>query len=159
MSGCYLADFQVEAALSIEGERQAMSYSSIDTNLVKTNWDNIQGAGPLVNGMVTLTLDAWDDRLYQDFTISCPGQNSSKPCSAHINMHYGFNPAHVTILSWNFGKKTNYWFMAQPNGSVANAKPGPESVAGTSKKISELPGEIKTAVIALVSAVYAGAVS
>jgi len=31
MSGCYLADFQVEAALSIEGERQAMSYSSIDT--------------------------------------------------------------------------------------------------------------------------------
>ncbi len=75
-----------------------MSDQPNDTEKLNTNWDALYAAPghEYKNGQVTIELKPWNVSLYQDFDIGCPGKNSNRPCNGHINMHYGFNPAHVT---------------------------------------------------------------
>src|SRR5271166_1115870 len=97
---------------------------SIDAQRLQTNWTLIQSASPRVDGQVSFDLQPWGDDLYQNFDISCTGQNGNRPCSGHINMKASWNPSHVTLNGWNGDRKTNYWFEVDTRDNVSDGTPG-----------------------------------
>jgi len=101
---------------------------------------------------VELELKDWSGDGFCNFLIS----TAKAATSGHINIKHSYNPAHLTLLSWDGARKTNYFFELDQNRKVIDSKPQKSSVEGTSEKFSALPGEIKQALKIFVERVYEG---
>jgi hypothetical protein len=114
------------------------------------NWATMMAAAPFVNGNATFTFpDNKDSRnaLFFDFEVSCTGKNRGRPCNGHVTLKHEYPNAHVTLLGWDGGRKTNYFFQINPNGTATGKSPpsGKKSdIEGTSLTLDQLPSELQT---------------
>lgn len=138
-----------------------MSDTTINTQQLETNWNNIANGGTRTDGLVKIDAEKASDDLYWNFSIACPQYQG---CGGHLNLKHGFSTAHVTLNGWNKERKANYWYKVSKNPSnaaqpiVEGVKPPgslTSDIPGTSVSIDTAPGEIKDAIKRLVRDTYA----
>jgi len=135
-----------------------MSQAVINITQLENNWNAFVPNNPRTSGNSSIDVKQSDNTLYFGFDVRCIGKNQNRPCNAHLNLMHDRQTAHVTLVGWDGGRKTNYWYYINPNGTIVDAKapPGMSSdIQGTSVPISKLPSEISTVIRNLIRDTYA----
>jgi hypothetical protein len=126
-------------------EKIAEKLPQINTSQMANNWDALVLAPP-----ANVQPDARPEKDdFWPFTVTA----GNKDFNCHISFHGLFNLAHVTVFT-NKGK-INYWYEVGKGGTISDPDKKVLDKKG-SEMISNLPPEIKTAVVALLRAVYNG---